>query len=266
MARHARRAWGRHFGRWACDDRVVSDAERSEGQRVDTAPVESERVMVFIDGQNLFKGLQRRYRARLHPVLLARTLAGEGRRLVGTRYYSGIHDPDENAQMFEVVRRRHDLIERTGVRVTERTLRYHWEWRVQDRDLDPPWHDTAPDVARARVKRHRGAREKGIDVALALDAVGALLSDECDTAIIVSRDRDLMEIADEVAERGGVLNGRRRQVEVAFVSEERGDERTLAGYDAFHEIDRDVVEACRDRFDYFEPLDDADVDAFLASL
>lgn len=243
----------------------MGNVGRTVGDRVGERV--GERVMVFIDGQNLYKGLQRRYHARLHPILLARELAGEGRELVGTFYYSGIHDPDENPEMFALVRRRHELIEATGVQVTERTLHYHWEWKVQDRDLDPPWHSSAPDVAKARVVRNRGAREKGIDVALALDAVGSLLSDECDTAIVVSRDRDLMEIADEVRERARRPAGeRRRRVEVAFVSEQRGDERTLPDYDAFHEIDREVVEACRDHFDYQQPLDDEDVARFLASI
>ena len=32
---------------------------------------------MFIDGQNLFKGVNRRFRARLHPLLLGRALAGQ---------------------------------------------------------------------------------------------------------------------------------------------------------------------------------------------
>ena len=181
-----------------------------------------DRVMVFIDGQNLFKGVNRRFKARLHPILLARELASD-RELVGTCYYSGIHDRDENEHMHDLVRRRHELIERSGVTVTERTLRYHWEWRVDDDDLKPPWYRDAGERHTADVKRHRGAREKGIDVALALDAVAAALTGECDVAIIVSRDRDLMEIAAEVKERchgagaGGDCDGGVK-VEVAFVS------------------------------------------------
>lgn len=218
-------------------------------------------MLVFIDGQNLFKGVNRRFRARLHPLLLGRSLAGD-RRLVGVRYYSGIHDEGENREMFDLVRRRHDLMRRTGVHVTERTLRYHWEWRVQDRDLAKPWWDDAPEQAKASVRRHRGAREKGIDVALALDAVGAALSDECDVVIVVSRDRDLMEIAHEVKER---CTGRPVGVEVAYVSERRGDERALDGYDDHHEIDEAMVERCRDDFDYRRNLDDAVVARFLAT-
>ena len=221
------------------------------------------RVMVFIDGQNLFKGLKRRFGARLHPLLLARELAGPNRVLVGTHYYSGIHDRDENVRMHDLVRRRHELMRRTGVTVTERTLRYHWEWRVERDELDPPWYDSAPDRATARVEKHRGAREKGIDVALALDAVASILTGAADVVIVVSRDRDLMEIAAEVDQR---CAGKPVGVEVAFVSERRGDERALSGYDRFHEIDDDIVEAARDDFDYGRDLDEHEVRRFLDAL
>ncbi len=225
------------------------------------------RVKVFIDGQNLFKGLRRRG-MRLHPLLLARQLAGPDRQLVGTHYYSGIHDPDENRDMHQLVSRRHDLIRQTGVMVTERTLHYHWEWRVNTNDLPPPWKDDSPKKATAKVRKYRAAREKGIDVALALDAVGSILADECDVVIIVSRDRDLMEIADEVRSRcKGV---RAMSVEVAVVSGQRGDEdrikKILSGYDGFHEIDDRITQSAKDEFDYKEPLDEGQVADFLAAI
>ncbi len=231
-------------------------------------PLPNARVMVFIDGQNLFKGLRRRHGVRLHPLLLARELTGPDRQLVGTHYYSGIHDPDVDNHMYQLVKRRHDLIRRTGVKVTERTLRYHWEWRVEKDDVPPPWYDNAPKRSKARVYKHRAAREKGIDVALALDAVGSILTDGCDVAIVVSRDRDLMEVAEEVRSRcEGV---RSMRVEVAYVSEQRGDEervlQTLSSYDGFHEIDDRIIEAARDTFDYGHKLRKADVESFLDSL
>ncbi len=227
-----------------------------------TQPV---RVRVFIDGQNLFKGLSRRFKGRVHPLLLARELAGD-RELVGTHYYSGIHDEDENEKMFDLVSRRHDLIRKTGVEVTERTLRYHWEWRVDDDDLPKPWYDNAPDRQKAKVKKWRGAREKGIDVALALDAVASALTDECDVVIIVSRDRDLMEIASEIKERCGVQGRNCVRVEVAYVSERRGDEGQLPKYDEQIEIDQAIVDKARDHFDYRDSLDKAEVATFLKSL
>jgi len=222
----------------------------------------TDRVHVFIDGQNLFKGVNRMFRGRLHPLLLARELAGD-RTLTGTHYYSGIHDADENRSMHELVSRRHDLIRKSGVQVIERTLRYHWEWRVDDDDLPRPWYDDAGDRHHTQVKRYRAAREKGIDVALALDAVAAALTDECDVVIIVSRDRDLMEIANEIHQHCDLDCVR---VEVAYVSERRGDEGQLPQYDAQIEIDQGIVDKTRDEFDYRKGLDDDEVSDFLNSL
>lgn len=222
-----------------------------------------ERTMVFIDGQNLYKGLQKRFGTRLHPILLSQILVGQSRTLAGAFYYSGIHDPAENPAMHNIVRRRHDLIRSTGVAVTERTLRYRWEWRVDRRRLRPPWDDDAPDKVTATVYKHRSTREKGIDVALALDAVSSLLAHDCDTAVIVSRDRDLMEIASEIKQRCGDQS---KRVEVAYVRERHGDEKALRDYDDYLEIDDDVVAACRDDFDYRYPLDTSTVQEFLANL
>ena len=215
----------------------------------------------FIDGQNLFKGMNRRYKGRLHPLLLARELAGD-RDLVGTHYYSGVHDPSENKSRYELVARRHELIRRTGVVVTERTLRYHWEWQVAS-DLPKPWYREAPKKAQAQVRKYRRAREKGIDVVLALDAVASALTDQCDVVIIVSRDRDLMEVASEVKSR---CDEDCTQVEVAYVSERRGDEAALPEYDAQIEIDEAMINRARDHFDYSKQIDKTRVKEFLDSL
>ncbi len=230
----------------------------------DSSPL---RVMVFIDGQNLFKGLHRRFKTRVHPLLLARTLTGPDRVLAGTFYYSGVHDPEVDRKMYELVSRRHDLMRRTGVEVHERTLRYHWEWSVDRDDVPPPWYDDAPKQAQATVYKKRKAREKGVDVALALDAVSAVLGDRCDVAVIVSRDRDLMEVADQVRQQ---CSQKSVSVEVSYVSEGRGDEQPLTGalyaYDAFHEIDQAMVDSARDDFNYARPLDESEVQRFLAEL
>lgn len=218
-----------------------------------------ERVMVFIDGQNLVKALKYAFRARVHPVLLGRHLAG-GRDLAEVRYYSGIHQPRENPDIHALATRRHKLIRATGVTVIERTLRYHWEWDIED-DLPPPHRADDDEVHDVRVRRARRAREKGIDLALGLDAVTAALLDQCSTIIVVSRDRDLVEIAREINERARSTDVR---VEVAMVADR--NRHVLDGYDYTHWIDKDVVDACRDHFDYRAKLPKGDVKTFLAGL
>ncbi len=219
----------------------------------------TEKVMVFIDGQNLVKALQRSHRTRVHPLLLGRHLAGK-RQLAEVRYYSGIHQSRENPKIHALAARRHKLIRATGVTVIERPLQYHWEWGIEER-LPPPHSADDDDRHRVEVKRERRAREKGIDLALGLDAVTAALLDQCSTIVVVSRDRDLVEIAKEINDRARHTNV---QVEVALVPDK--GRYVLEGYDYTHWIDDDVVAACRDDFDYREKLPKADVKAFLASL
>ncbi len=217
-------------------------------------------VMVFIDGQNLVKALQRSFRTRVHPVLLGRHLAGD-REIVEIRYYSGVHQPRENPDVHALATRRHKLIRSTGVTVIERTLQYHWEWGIEDR-LPPPYRADDHERHEVTVRRERRAREKGIDLALGLDAVTAALLDRCRTIVIVSRDRDLVEIAREINERARFASV---QVEVALVAD-RGRRHVMDGYDYTHWIDEDVVDACRDDFDYRRKLPKQQVQAFLASL
>jgi len=112
-------------------------------------------------------------------------------------------------------------------------------------------------------RRRELIRRTGIDVALALDAESSILTDVCDTAIVVSRDRDLMEIAAEVDQH---YPDPAKQFEVAYVSERRGDERAPAGYDHYQEIGEAIVDLCRDGFNYSRTLDRGDFDRFLGSL
>jgi uncharacterized LabA/DUF88 family protein len=221
--------------------------------------VAAERVMVFVDGQNLVKALQRAYRARVHPLLLGRHLAGD-REVAEIRYYSGIHRPRENPDVHALATRRHRLIRDTGVTGIERTLQYHWEWGIEDR-LPPAHSANDGEAHNVRVRKERRAREKGIDLALGLDAVTAALLDQCSTIIVVSRDRDLVEIANEINERAQSTDVR---VEVALVPD-RG-RYVLEGYDYTHWIDEAVVDQCRDNFDYRRKLPKGQVKAFLGSL
>ncbi len=224
-----------------------------------TADTADDRVMVFIDGQNLVKALLSAFRTRVHPLLLGRHLAGK-RGLAEVSYYSGIHKPEENAKIYALATRRHDLIRQTGVTVVERQLQYHWEWNI-DTDLGPARRAEEGERHDVTVERRRAAREKGIDLALGLDAVTSALLDKCSTIIVVSRDRDLVEIAKEIHERTRATSVR---VEVALVADRA--KYTLDGYDHTHWIDQAVVDACRDDFDYRDELPKDEVADFLGEL
>lgn len=221
-----------------------------------------QRVIVFIDGQNLYKSVWYRHRTRIHPILLGRELAGD-RDLVECRYYSGMHAPRENPAIHALASRRHRLMRDTGVTVVERQLRYHWDWVISDR---LPRADQADEGSTREVtaERRRVAREKGIDLALGLDAATAAAQGSCDAIVIVSRDHDLVEVASELTERAA-SEGRPRRVavEVAIVGHRGSDH---PGYDRTHAIGAAMVDRCRDDFDYSKKLGRGPVREFLATL
>lgn len=139
------------------------------------------RVVVFIDGQNLY------YRCKehfgwpwAHPLRLAQTLVDEDRArygpdshvLSGVRHYTGIHDPNRRPKEHRAMKRRLDRYEADGVRAAP----------IQMRRYDPSG---------------RG-REKGVDVRIALDLTRLGVKGLYDVAIIVSEDSDLDEAVRDV--------------------------------------------------------------------
>lgn len=153
------------------------------------------RVMVLVDGQNLYKTCARVFGHPLcHPHLLAEHLAGpRNRNRVACRFYTG--RPDVNVPG-EAIRtrnldRRLAVMRQHGVTVVTRKLRYHWDWG--HREALP---ESRPGAAEQVVTLRPWQRpqEKGVDLVLALDLVEFVLTDVCDVAIVVSLDRDLTEI------------------------------------------------------------------------
>lgn len=220
--------------------------------------------MVFVDGQNVYKCCSEIFRhPYCHPLLLARHLAG-GRRLAGVRYYSGIHDPRVNPELNARIQRRHDLIRRSGVTVIPRMLRYRWEWglnAVHQREL-PDARAHEGEERQVTVSPYQRAREKGIDVALALDVVDLAQKNYMDVAILVSGDTDLSEVARVVHDVTRTSPTGRVSVEAAVITSGRRPI-VLSHYDYTHQVRGEDFGPIRDDFDYTAPLNRADVDAFL---
>jgi hypothetical protein len=96
-----------------------------------------------------------------------------------------------------MVARRNTAVASLGVVVVERALRYAWEWEIVDDDVpDPRDHGGERRLVAARSRR-RG-REKGLDLALALDVQALASEGAMDVAIIVSADTDFCEVASRV--------------------------------------------------------------------
>jgi uncharacterized LabA/DUF88 family protein len=219
------------------------------------------RVLVFIDGQNVYKACERLYgHGPCHPLLLAARLAG-ARTLVGVRFYSGVHDPTVNSAGRSRSDRRHNLMRRVGVTVIERQLRYRWEWGFDPAVLPDPRKNLGRQLQVA-VTPYQRAREKGIDLAIGLDVVDLALQGLMDVAVVVSSDNDLCEAArathqatvagDRVSVEAGVFNENRRPI-------------LMQHYDYTHQLRYQDFDAARDSNDYRNPVPQVMQDMFVAT-
>lgn len=205
------------------------------------------RVLVFVDGQNLYKRCKDLFDHPLcHPHLLAQHLTGP-RKYVGCRFYTGRPDPNDEPHKARNLDRRLDGMRKSGVTVVTRPLRYHWDWGPTER-LPRPGPNAGPQ--QATLEPWQRPREKGIDLVLALDVVEFVLSNVCDVAVVVSLDRDLFEIPQ-------ALNNLKRLIQRPFrveaavpVPENQKKPKTLPGFGFTHQITRQVFEVTRDNTDY----------------
>jgi uncharacterized LabA/DUF88 family protein len=212
------------------------------------------RVMVFIDGQNLYNTCRRLFGHPLcHPHVLAHELAGPRvNHRVATRFYTGRPNPnipgeDTRARNLD---RRLAAMRGVGVTVVTRPLRYHWDWGHRDPLPDPA--PGGPDLT-VTLRPWQRPQEKGIDLAIGLDVVEFVLDGSCDVAIIVSLDRDLAEIPRAIRSLGRLIRRPVRLEAAVPVSGSDARPKTLAGFDYTHQITPQVFARCRDDVDYTVP-------------
>jgi uncharacterized LabA/DUF88 family protein len=209
------------------------------------------KVLVFVDGQNVYKTCERFYgHGYVHPLLLAHQVL-DGRKLCGLRYYSGLHDPRIQPAMHAAIQRRHNLIRKLGGTVVERPLRYRWEWGFDAKSLPNP-ESHQGTTQQIDITPYQRAREKGIDLALGLDVVDLALRGAMDVAVIMSFDRDLCEVARVVHDM--TRNQARVSVEAAIFNDFK-QARLLPHYDYTHQLTRNDFQAAKDNFDYKQPID-----------
>jgi uncharacterized LabA/DUF88 family protein len=150
----------------------------------------TERVIVFIDWQNVYKGARDAFHqgqgprllGNVEPLRLARRLIaltpGRRRELVGVRVYRGQPDPTRDPKGYAANRRQRDAWRRDGVTVVQRPLRYPKAWPAEK------------------------AQEKGVDVALAVDFVMLAVTGAYDVGILCSTDTDLKPALEAVVALG----------------------------------------------------------------
>lgn len=97
-------------------------------------------------------------------------------------------------------------------------------------------------------------REKGIDLALALDVVDLALRDAFDVGIIVSSDADLCEVPNSIHRHMGHAFKHQMSIEAA-VFNDRPSPVMMRNYSYTHQLTRNDFETARDSFNYHQELD-----------
>jgi NYN domain len=155
---------------------------------------ETVRVAVFIDWQNVYMAARRAFglermpveRGNFSPYRLGLLLAAaNGRGAAGQLVRVEVH---------------------RGVQAQHRDPRGY----AANRRQAAAWEAESPDlvVPKLRPLRYRNAPveppvEKGVDVALAVSAIEAMLTSRCDVAIVFSHDTDLLPVPEAIARLAG---------------------------------------------------------------
>lgn len=215
------------------------------------ATTPSARVVVFIDGQNLYQACRRLFGHPLcHPHLLAEWLAGpRTQHAPYVRFYTGRANPNIPGEATKVrnLDRRLRSMEKAGVLTVVRPLRYHWDWGHREA-LPPARPGSEPrQVTLAPWQR---PQEKGIDLLIALDVIEFMLAGHCDVAIIVSLDRDLCEIPKAFRTFRSLISNRPTRLEAAIPVASESSKKTLQGFHYTHRITPEVFQLIRDDTDY----------------
>lgn len=177
-------------------------------------------------------------------MLLGKHLAGD-RELARVGYFIGV--PDQRVDKPNAQKRMRQLavMEETGVRVVAKKLKYRWEWKLNKWDLPHPNKREGDTIAAEATSINQG-REKGVDVALALDAFYAAQHPEIDVVIVVSADTDLNLVPEQVGRLPETIGAR---VENAVVNR-HGKFVINRSFAWSHQIDKAMFAAIRDDTDY----------------
>ena len=201
------------------------------------APPPPRQAVTFVDGQNLYRCVKDTFGCS-HPnydvAKLCRTVCERsGLILSEARFYTGVPDARDNEYWNSFWSRKLLAISRQGVRTFSRPLRYR---------------DETIRLNGGTFTR-RQAREKGIDVRIAIDLITLAYRGKYDVAVVFSQDQDLSEVAVELRQ---ISRDQKRQIEMisAFPYEPgaaacRGINKTT-----WFRVDRELYDACIDPYDY----------------
>lgn len=177
--------------------------------KMGSIPKEStERVMIFIDGSNLYHGLKNNIgNTHIDFRKFGQLLCG-ARKLIRIYYYNVTLIQSENKEEYK---RQQQFFEKLKLGVPYLTVKLG---RLE--------------------KRPYGYVEKGVDVKIAVDMLVYAYRDTYDTAILVSGDGDFADVVEGVEELG-------KHVEVAYFSKAM---RLRQVADKFIELDSKFLKSC----------------------
>jgi hypothetical protein len=137
-------------------------------------------VVSFFDCQNLFKSAYEQWKypfPNFDPLKLSKLLTGkhrhEGWRFTGVRLYTGIHDAKVNPAL-------------------------HSFWTKKLTAVKNIYPQAFIFTSPLRYDKNGVAREKGVDVRIALDLIRMARKNEFDVAVLFSQDNDFSEVAVEI--------------------------------------------------------------------
>lgn len=210
-----------------------------------------QRVVVFLDWQNVYKQARSAFhsandpgpKGQVHPVDLAETIAarapeGVNRELSGVRIYRGMPDNKYDSKGYDA------------------TQRQITSWQKDDRVVVTTSKLKYPDdfvLGKSDIKL---VKEKGIDVALALDFAGMGVDAGYEVGVLMSCDQDLVPALERVHQRKMTRGAEFPVIEVAaWKSPFRRSPRLSFGHGKpfCHWLDQETYWGLMDERDYSRP-------------
>jgi len=196
------------------------------------------RAIAFVDGQSLFHAARQafgRTEPDYDPAALASLVAQRTAwRLESVRFYTGVPDAVRRPFWHRYWRAKLIAMESSGVIVVQRPLRYRRRLVA------------LPDGSTVEAEV---GEEKGIDLRIALDAMRAIVTRQCDVVLLFSQDQDFVELAREVRV---VAAEQRRWIKIASAYPVGPGSVNVRGVDRtdWIAVDQAAYEACLDLGEY----------------
>lgn len=192
---------------------------------------------LFIDAQNVYKSARDAFfnkdvdhhtKGQFDPIRLGQIVCSRNkvvkRTISSVRVYTGRPDATKEPKTYGCHMKQCSVWEKAGIEVIHRTLRYPYNWPTEK------------------------AKEKGVDVALAVDIVTMAMDGKYDVGIIASTDTDLKPAIEYVYRR---FKGPPSIEVMAWYSNKSKNRLSIAGTKIWcHYLDIDDYNNCCDLNDY----------------